>query len=205
MRRLATSFLVLILTATAALPGAAVFARPGAALSCDGADFANWEAVLVSFPVVVIATVDDRPGPLEVRLTPEAYLKGPAQNETIDLFRSDDAGPECGWADFEPGQRVLVLLDSTAAVQWPSRAEVFVLEGGAARNQGAAADAVSLTESALVDDIQHVTEQYAVPAAAGDGVSIDWWKTVLPVAAATLFLFGIGLYLMRIWHRIDPS
>jgi hypothetical protein len=54
--------------------------------------------------------------------------------------------------------------------------------------------------------VRGITEQYAVPAAsAGDGAGIDWWKTVLPVGVATLALFGVGLYLMRIWHRIDPS
>lgn len=203
MRRLATSFLALLLTATAALPGAAVFATPAAVVTCTAPDFGNWELVLADFPVVVIATVEDQPGPLEVRLTPEAYLKGPAQNETIDLVRSGDNEPDCGWAEFEPGQRVLLMLDSTAEGQWPSRAGVFVLTGGAARYQGPAT--IDFTESGLVDAIRGVTEQYAVPAAGGEGAAIDWWRTVLPVGAATLFLFGVGLYLMRIWHRIDPT
>jgi len=38
-----------------------------------------------------------------------------------------------------------------------------------------------------------------------EGAAIDWIGTVLPVSAALLVVFAIGLLLMRTWHRIDPS
>jgi hypothetical protein len=37
------------------------------------------------------------------------------------------------------------------------------------------------------------------------GASLDWIKVVLPTALVVLAVFGIGLYLMKIWHRIDPT
>jgi hypothetical protein len=61
-------------------------------------------------------------------------------------------------------------------------------------------------EADLVEEIRGITGQYAVPPQSeSEGQGIDWWKTVLPVGGAVLGIFVVGLFLMRIWHRIDPS
>jgi hypothetical protein len=58
----------------------------------------------------------------------------------------------------------------------------------------------------VVAAIRAITGQYAVPAGSKDeGAGIDWKSTVLPVGAALLAVFAIGLVLMRQWHKIDPS
>jgi hypothetical protein len=45
-----------------------------------------------------------------------------------------------------------------------------------------------------------------VPAAnQSEGASLDWVRVVLPTTIVVLIVFGIGLVLMRTWHRIDPS
>lgn len=63
-----------------------------------------------------------------------------------------------------------------------------------------------MSESGLIELIRHETNQFAVPAqSAAEGEGIDWVWTVLPVGGATLAILAVSLYLMRIWHRIDPS
>ena len=63
-----------------------------------------------------------------------------------------------------------------------------------------------MAEAELVSRIRALTNQYTVPAAAeSESAGIDWGRTVVPVGFAVLALFGVGLVLMRIWHRIDPS
>jgi hypothetical protein len=53
---------------------------------------------------------------------------------------------------------------------------------------------------------QAKTDQVVVPAASEDEEQgIEWRSTVLPIAVALGVIFVIGLFLMRIWHRIDPS
>jgi hypothetical protein len=62
------------------------------------------------------------------------------------------------------------------------------------------------SEVEVVSSIRAITGQYAVPAATeAEGAGIDWGNTVLPLGLVLLVIFGIGLVLMRVWHRIDPS
>lgn len=202
MRRRTSSFFALLFLLTAALPGAAVLARPAAAADCPGYDPQQLEAVLPTFPVVVIATVESAPPGGPARLRPEAYLKGPAQGEAIDLRPPAVSASRCAAATFAPGERVLLFLGEAGA--WPSEAETYILAGGSARSQ--ARPAIALAEADFLGRVRALTGQYAVPAAsASEGAGIDWWTTVVPVGFATLALFAVGLYLMRIWHRIDPS
>ena len=89
-------------------------------------------------------------------------------------------------------------------VQWPAAGRTFQLEEGRAlRYDG---EQLNLTEGEFVQDIRDLTGQYAVPAATdSEGEGIEWGGTVAPVAGVLLVVFAIGLVLMRIWHRIDPS
>jgi hypothetical protein len=62
------------------------------------------------------------------------------------------------------------------------------------------------SEESLVADVRNLTGQYAVAAQSeSEGEGIEWTTTVLPIAVALGIVFVIGLFLMRIWHRIDPS
>lgn len=144
---------------------------------------------------IVVATVRQADTEKAV-LAPEAFLKGPVT--AGDLVLRPTGTAECR-AEFHPGERVLALLDGNA---WPHGGAVYrLLDGDAVRVDGERAP-----EQALIDDIRGVTEQYAVPPrSAAESQGIDWWKTVVPVGAAVIAIFIAGLFLMRIWHRIDPS
>ncbi len=89
--------------------------------------------------------------------------------------------------------------------EWPGASQVFDLRDGLAIQQedhGFGEDA----EFARVNSVRAITGQYVVPASnAAEGAGIDWGSTVLPIGAVLAVVFGIGLVLMRTWHRIDPS
>ena len=93
------------------------------------------------------------------------------------------------------------LRSANGQPQWPGAAQVFWLIDGRASGLGG-----NVSESDLVQKVRAITGQYAVPAASqSEGAGIDWRNTVLPLSVALAFVFAIGLVLMRVWHRIDPS
>ena len=206
MRRLASSFLVLLVTVAAALPGAAAFAVPFDTPESDPCFEVNPGDLLPAVEasnIIAIGTVENYNGGGRARILPEAFLKGAAGNDPIDLRYEELEG--CALAQLVEPSRVLVFLHvDDAGPAWPNAGRVFWLDGGYA--QGGGGDATRTTEAELVRDVRHITEQYAIPAAnEAEGAEMDWWKTIVPVSAATLGLLAVGLYLMRIWHRIDPS
>jgi hypothetical protein len=143
-------------------------------------------------------------------IEPEAFLKGPASSEPVTLAAPDTGvhatleaqGAECPRAKASQGDRVLVYILDAQAPHYPYLNEAYVLKDGHARMEGSN----ELTEVQLVNEIRAITEQYAVPAAtASEGAGIDWGSTVVPLGAALAVVFVIGLALMRVWHRIDPS
>ena len=138
------------------------------------------------------------------RIAPTAYLKGPAQAGDVEVRRPEREA-ECPLSELQPGMRVVAFLQSSSGViAWPDATQVYDLKGGQATSGPPSNDVKP--ESELLQEIRTVTNQYAVPAANKDeGASLDWVKTVVPVSAALLIVFGIGLVLMRTWHRIDPS
>ncbi|MGE3074323.1 MAG: hypothetical protein AB7N24_13820 [Dehalococcoidia bacterium] len=132
-------------------------------------------------------------------LKPEAFLKGPATPDEI-TFSGDDLG--CPRADLKVGDRALVYVFDAAQPSYPLINQVYLLRDGRAIQEGSE----TLTEVEVVGDIRGLTGQYAVPASnKDDGAGIDWSNTVLPLGVVLLIIFGIGLVLMRVWHRIDPS
>jgi len=142
------------------------------------------------------------------RVRPEAFLKGPARAQDLVLLPPQET-PNCPPAELATGSRVLLLLLATdKGIAWPAPSQVFLLEDGMARHM-APADEDPLedrSEDQLVSLIRGQTEQYAVPAESrSEGAGIDWWSTIVPVGVASLGLLAVGFYLMRIWHRIDPS
>jgi hypothetical protein len=205
LRRLASSFLVTLVALAAALSGAAAFAAPTERCLSVTSD-AMTQAIQAS-EIIVIGEVRGREDGA-VAIHPEAFLKGAAQAEDLVLHPTE-ATENCPSATLGEGARVLAfLVTGSSGVAWPSQSQVFLLEGGVARHQAPAGDDPlgDRPESQLVSLVRHTTEQYAIPAEDGtSGAGIDWWKTVVPVTAATLGLLAVGLYLMRIWHRIDPS
>lgn len=149
--------------------------------------------------LIVIGTVQEVTAS-EVRFAPEAFLKGPSSGELI-VFRAPDE-LLCPPHEFAEGERALVYVYDASELPWPLLNEVFVLEGGRATM-----GELSETELTVVQEIRGITGQYAVPAVAngGEGAGIDWNSTVLPIGVVLLIVFGIGLMMMRVWHRIDPS
>ena len=182
--------------------GAAVFARPAAAFSCAGVPIPLATRVQEA-DLVVIGTVTGASA-TDATIVPVAFLKGPAQAGEI-VVRRPPQEPECPLAEIQAGTRVLAMISSSSGIlAWPDGGGLYLLRDGKATNGPPAPE--TTTETALLQQIRSLTNQYAVPAASkNEGASLDWLKTVVPVSLALLVVFGIGLYLMRIWHRIDPS
>jgi hypothetical protein len=204
--------LIIALLAAALIPGAAVFARPAVMLEmCGGPmDTTVTRADATEANMIVIGRVASIEAD-SAHIAPEAFLKGPASAAEIAIEGGHHVG--CASVELQPGQRVLLSLraDSDGVVAWPliDDGPSYLLENGRAvsldpRNNQTVANAP--TEANVVDHIRSITEQYAVPAASeSEGASLDWVKVVVPTAIACLVVFGIGLYLMKIWHRIDPT
>ncbi len=180
----------------ALLAGAAVFAPKAYACSLIQPDspitFVPESEVIVIGEVVALDTDS-------LQLKPEAFLKGPTAAELI-RFSGDDLG--CPRAELQVGDRALVYVFNAAEPSYPLINQVYLLRDGRAIQEGAP----QLSEVEVVGDIRGLTGQYSVPAATkDDGAGIDWGNTVLPLGVVLLIIFGIGLVLMRVWHRIDPS
>jgi len=192
------AFAALAVSAAARLPAEDALA----ATACLDVSVSSLGPAVESAEVIVIGTVVDVSPRARVAIRPEAYLEGPAEAADIVLPWPNPL-PQCPLADFSAGERVLVFLDQgPRGLEWPGAEDAFVLRDGTAATKGPRP--AELPEAALVGQVRELTGQYAVPSA-GDGAGIDPVATVLPVAAAVLGLFAIGLVLMRIWHRIDPS
>jgi hypothetical protein len=153
-------------------------------------------------PVVVVAHVTAASDG-DATLIPEAFLKGAATTDPISLHNTD-TNDDCMAPNFTLGQRVVAIIEVQASGdRWPPAGGVYELEDGKALSTTGRA---YTTEADLIQQIRSQTDQYAVPAQTkAEGASIDWTKTVLPVGVALLVVFGIGLWLMKIWHRIDPT
>ena len=180
--------------------GAAVFARPVAA-SCSGSP--PLQLLVRDASVIVIADVTSASAG-NATLQPEAFLKGAATADPI-ILRNPDTANDCLAPDFVAGERVLAIIapGAAAAGRWPPAAGVYRLSDGQAINLGGLPQ---VTETELINEVRQQTNEYAVPAKTrAEGAAINLAKTVLPVGAALILIFGIGLYLMKIWHRIDPS
>jgi hypothetical protein len=203
-RRLLSSFRILSVITTAALfVGAAVFVHPTSATSC--AAFVPPLAARVAQADVIVVGSVLAVDPDRATVAPEAFLRGPARPDAL-ILKQPPRTPECPLAMLAAGDRVVLLLNAAdGGYAWPDASLAYVLKDGIAR---IASDQLSddHLESQLVSDIRSQTNLYAVPAEGpDDGASIDWMKTVIPVTAALVVVFGIGLLLMRTWHRIDPS
>lgn len=149
--------------------------------------------------LIVIGTVREVTSDA-VTFAPEAFLKGPSSGEPI-VFRAH-IGEMCPVHEFAVDERALIYIYDASELPLPFINQVFVLEGG-----HATMGELSMTELQAVEEIRGITGQYAVPAVAdgGEGAGIDWKSTVLPMGVVLLIVFGIGLVMMRVWHRIDPS
>jgi hypothetical protein len=190
----------------AAVPGAS----PTSALSCAGYDPMLLPDMTRTFDLIVIGRVTAA-GSDEATMRPEAYLKGPADGRSIlfakpapDARVPGKVSGECPLADLDEGDRVLAFIVARpgTSYEWPGAIFVAHLEEGDALVAGS----VVASEDELVEELRGLTGQYAVPAGSEDeGAGIDWVGTVLPVGGALAGLMVVGLLLMRVWHRIDPS
>jgi hypothetical protein len=182
-----------ILLAAALVPGAAV----SRAHACSFAPF-DLEAMVAGAETIVVVEVETATR-ARAELQPEVFLKGPVTAGHLVLTDPDRAS-SCEVAAFEPGRRFVLFLNGS---RWPYSGQVLHLEGGTAVSP---TGGYTAPETETLAAIRGLTEQYAVPPRSqSESQGIDWWKTVVPVGAAVLGIFAAGLFLMRIWHRIDPS
>jgi hypothetical protein len=209
LRRLAASSAALALAITAALlPGAAVFAVQDSPDCGPAPDAAALRAAVDQADIVVVGrvkTATNRLGRVAALLEPEAFLKGPVIRADID-FEGLASAAACDLPALAAGQRVLVIIPrSREPFPWPGVNTLYYLEGGLARSANPAGPG-GVAEPDFLSTIRSITGQYAVPAESDtEGSLIDWRATIFPVGGALLALFGVGLLLMHVWHRIDPS
>lgn len=139
-----------------------------------------------------------------VGFKPESFLKG--SPSAANLAFEDGMPQVCEAVRARSGERYLLLVSSdTTPVAWPAPGRVYRLADGQAQSSNRG-DPHQLAEADLVGRIRAQTNQFSQPAAAsGDGAGIDWVSTVLPVGGALVGLLIVGLVLMRVWHRIDPT
>ncbi len=184
--------------------GAAVFVRPAAAASCAG--FVPPLAGRVAQAEVIVVGTIQAVDANRATVLPEAFLRGPARPDALTLVKLART-PECPLADLAAGSRVLLLLNAAdGGYAWPDAALAYVLKDGRAYIASDQLAPDDHAESQLITEIRSQTNLYAVPAkSSGEGASIDWVKTVLPVTGALIVVLAIGLLLMRTWHRIDPT
>lgn len=204
----ASATLAIVLVTAALLPGAAVFVRATTAVCPEpipGTTIEERAAVANVIVLGVVSGPDDRAdGGRVFGVRPEAFLKGTATAGT-QAFALAPADADCPVADVSDGDRVLIFALGSSPFAWPHPDAVFIEhpEGWRSANPSVSA---SYGERQLLDRVRAVTEQFAVPAMDdGEGAGIDWMKTVLPIGGVLLGLMAVGLVLMRIWHRIDPS
>ena len=200
MRRHTPRLLALAFILAAALvPGAAVFVEE--AHACSPIPIKSPVELVPNAGVIVVGEVTSVSWREHFTVRVDAYLKGPAlRSELTFTWANLD---NCNHLDIPDGSRVVMFLGSPPDQRWPNAYSTLVYVDGRGINLPREAD---LSEAELVQAIRSITGQYAVPAAnAAEGASIDWIGTVLPVSAALLVVFVIGLVLMRTWHRIDPS
>ena len=135
-------------------------------------------------------------------LRPEAFLKGPTSADEVRLGSPSQPDDLCPRAKVSVGDRVLVYIFQAGELRYPLINQLYLLRDGQAVMDGQE----PRSEVEVVSSIRAITGQYAVPAATQDeGAGIDWGNTVIPLGVVLLVIFGIGLVLMRVWHRIDPS
>lgn len=202
-------FLLVLTLAAALVPGAAVFVSPAQASCVPPTGDSGLTALVAQSSIIAVGTVQEVTGGAgdatqSATLHPEVLLKGPSNALDIQIQRSTPNMP-CQFAGLQQGDRVLVFLHGAEPFAWPGVSEAYLLSNGQATSMNPA-DTRTMSETALVAQVRGLTNQVAVPATSNsEGASIDWIGTVVPVTVALLVVFGIGLYLMSIWHRIDPT
>lgn len=157
--------------------------------------------------IIVVGNIQPEAGNAILPLQPETFLKGPARNDPLPLQTVPTATEGgCPRATVAPGDRVLAILgggNGSYPGQWPEARFVYHLKDGTALPD---AGGKTVSEENLIVVIRDLTGQFAVPAANKEsGAAIDWRGTVLPVGSTLLVVFAISLFLMKYWHKIDPS
>lgn len=131
----------------------------------------------------------------DLALEPIAFLKGPASSEPI-RFADGDLG--C----LDAGDLAVVYFLRLKEPPDTRLTKAYLLRDAETDTDSQTAP----SELEVVQEIRALTGQYAVPAATqDDGAGIDWSHTIVPMGVVLLIVFGIGLVLMRVWHRIDPT
>lgn len=166
---------------------------------CAPLDVTGSPAATLAFPLIAVGRVEANDSG-QYRLVPEVYLRGPALPAPLLLVVPQPT--PCPLASLPLGERVLVaLFPAPGGWRWPADSQAYILRNGQVANAR-----LTVSEAEAIEAIRRVTGQLAYPASTGEAdTGFDWQGTALPVGVALLIVFVVGLYLMRLWHRIDPT
>ena len=65
---------------------------------------------------------------------------------------------------------------------------------------------LGITRDQLIKVLRESTGQYAIPAKfSSEAASLNIRSVIIPVLIAAVCILGIGLFLQRIWQKIDPE
>jgi hypothetical protein len=54
-------------------------------------------------------------------------------------------------------------------------------------------------------EVQTLPAQQENPESEGDQATVNWQGVLIPLIVVLAIIFVVGLFLMRIWHWIDPT
>ncbi|MFQ5381441.1 MAG: hypothetical protein ACE5EF_07450 [Dehalococcoidia bacterium] len=198
VRRAPVFAVVLALLASSALVPAANGQTTAA--ECRPVTLDSLEESLATADIVVLGNTVRGSDDESLVLRPAVFFKSPAESADLPLLPGGDQ--PCPPAALRSGQRLIVFgTTAPGGLLWPREDAVVLLVDGRALLPGAEP---GISEQDFVSALRDETGQYAVPAPSRSP-AIDLQRVVLPVVLAMVALFAIGLVLMRIWHRIDPS
>ncbi len=177
------------------------YAHEGA---CEVLDLDDLYQSVSDYDVIVLAEVGNvrESSPMQVELHVAAYLKGPPNVQVLRALYTDG---HCE-AELSVGDNVIAALTGFPGgkILWPSKGSVLFLENGHVFSDGG--QSLGITEANLIEDIRAVTGQYAIPAnSLNEGASLNIRSVIIPVLIAAVCILGIGLFLQRIWQKIDPE
>ena len=172
--------------------------------ACDVLDLEDLYQSISGYDVIVFAEVGNvlETSPKSIELHVSAYLKGPPIAHVLTPRYTDG---HCE-AQLSSGDSVVAALKGFpgAKILWPSKGSVFFIKrGNVFDDEGSN---LGITRDQLIKVLRESTGQYAIPAKfSSEAASLNMRSVIIPVLIAAVCILGIGLFLQRIWQKIDPE
>ena len=177
------------------------YAHEGA---CEVLDLTDLYRSVSEYDVIVLAEVGNilETSPKSIQLHVVAYFKGPPTAHVLMPMYTDG---HCE-AQLSSGDIVVAALRGFpgAKILWPSKGSVFFIKkGNVFDNEGSS---LGFTREQFIEVLRESTGQYAIPAKlSSEAASLNIRSVIIPVLIAAVCILGIGLFLQRIWQKIDPE